>query len=623
MSVSTLRGLAKAHSDKIVDRKHYIRERRRLIDEIVAGKAELIPYSEPIPRRTPESDRTFSDGETTLELPLIEDLPNASDPAEKPKRGLIIACTVVLVAACLGAWFNYSSAPQIEFTEQLPEREMSPQDASQESGGVAILTSFVEQNRWQNEHIVELRRQWLAIDSAQRISVSETSLVHRTTDLIAQKYLEENALLTLSTSQEPRIKQRHLLDLGFALSPGNERIERLDSEWHSANNEVLKNAQRSLEQQAIADSSSFDVGSAAPTLALEESTDDVTEIPLKNDSMDDVEVPVDSTVTSLASDNAEPATIDNIVKVEAESNIAEISPYEPSVETPDEASIMAVPVVSEASDELEPATTAQIPEPVSSKSTAVAKKPLGCRASLAKKRRPYCRDSLAPDSQGPVLAVLPNGTFNMGGLRNEEQPRHAITVGHAFAVSVFEISYREFEQFCTATNVACPVQPWTGPNLPMVNVTWKMASKYTEWLSNVTGAKYRLATESEWEYAARGGTATIYPFGDEILPTDARFSFRAIESKPLANDDRSINRNNFRLYHMVGNVQEWVQDGWEDNYISAPSDASARIGGSNERVVRGGSYADGADKVRSASRTFMAADAANSTTGFRIVREVE
>ncbi|MDA0821564.1 MAG: formylglycine-generating enzyme family protein [Proteobacteria bacterium] len=157
----------------------------------------------------------------------------------------------------------------------------------------------------------------------------------------------------------------------------------------------------------------------------------------------------------------------------------------------------------------------------------------------------------------------------------------------------------------------------------MVNVSWEMASEYTEWLSNKTGAKYRLPTESESEYAARAGTTTVYPFVDEILPTHARFSFRAIASSPLANDNRSVNRNNFRLYHMVGNVQEWVQDGWEDSYVNAPNDSQARRGNSRERVVRGGSYLDGPDKVRSAYRTFLAADAANAATGFRVVREVE
>jgi formylglycine-generating enzyme required for sulfatase activity len=282
-----------------------------------------------------------------------------------------------------------------------------------------------------------------------------------------------------------------------------------------------------------------------------------------------------------------------------------------------------IPVNSKDSDESELANTAQNALPATGKSTTATKKTLACRASLAKERRPYCRDSIAEDALGPELTVLPGGTFNMGGSRREEQPQRVITIGQPFAVSIFEISYREFEQFCTSTAIPCPTQPWSDPNLPMVNVSWEMASEYTEWLSNKTGAKYRLPTESEWEYAARAGTTTVYPFGDEILPTHARFSFRAIASSPLANDNRAINRNNFRLYHMVGNVQEWVEDGWENSYVNAPSDSQARRGNSHERVVRGGSYLDGPDKVRSAYRTFLAADASNAATGFRIVREVE
>jgi formylglycine-generating enzyme required for sulfatase activity len=158
--------------------------------------------------------------------------------------------------------------------------------------------------------------------------------------------------------------------------------------------------------------------------------------------------------------------------------------------------------------------------------------------------------------------------------------------------------------------------------LPIVNVSWSEAVAYAEWLSGVTGARYRLPTEAEWEYAARGGATTTYPFGDELLPTHARFSFRQTEERPLAANDRSINRNDFRLYHMLGNVREWVADAWSDHYAGAPADGRAAPGGAGERVVRGGSYADGADALRVAARVRLGA-AGDRYTGFRLLRELD
>ena len=107
-------------------------------------------------------------------------------------------------------------------------------------------------------------------------------------------------------------------------------------------------------------------------------------------------------------------------------------------------------------------------------------------------------------------------------------------------------------------------------------------------------------SESEWEYAARGGTTTPYPFGDEILISDAVFSDRKQLNAPLPKTDRSVNRNKFKLYHMVGNVREWATDDWHEGYDGAPSDGSARNNsGTPMRVIRGGSYADSAEALRS------------------------
>jgi len=333
-------------------------------------------------------------------------------------------------------------------------------------------------------------------------------------------------------------------------------------------------------------------------------------------NLDEIEIEVPEKETNTVA-------LQNGADVTATTESASLIVESPTLtQTPSVDEIADAPTVALSSGEDEVIADVKPLQKFVAKQPSSVKKSL-CRAALAKRRRPYCHDTLDEETNGPQLAVLPVGTFNMGGKTSEERPQRTINIDHPFAVSIYEISQREFEFYCQATRVDCPSQPWNDANFPVVNVTWEMASDYARWLSSITNATYRLPSESEWEYAARGGTDTPYPFGGEILPTHTRFSFRGAQETPLASDDRSVNRNKFRLFHMVGNVQEWVQDTWNDNYAGAPMDTSARLTGGHEKVVRGGSFRDGPEKIRSASRTYLAAGNANITTGFRIVREVD
>jgi len=190
-------------------------------------------------------------------------------------------------------------------------------------------------------------------------------------------------------------------------------------------------------------------------------------------------------------------------------------------------------------------------------------------------------------------------------------------------MSVHEVTYGEYEQFCENAGRTCPAQPWTGKDYPVVNVSWADAAAYANWLSEKTGRAYRLPSEAEWEYAARGGTTTIYPFGDAIDFSFAVFSYRSKLNSPLPKTDRSINRNPFRLYHIIGNVREWVADYWNDSYAGAPRDAAARTDGdSSRRAIRGGSYNDHAEALRSAARVSLPAGSADRYTGFRVIQEM-
>jgi len=217
------------------------------------------------------------------------------------------------------------------------------------------------------------------------------------------------------------------------------------------------------------------------------------------------------------------------------------------------------------------------------------------------------------------------GAFDMGSEDNDrEGPVRRVEIAAPIALARDEISVAEYRRFCTDTGASCPSAPWGGDDYPVVSVSWEDANAYAAWLSEQTGNTYRLPTEAEWEYAARAGTQTPYSFGDEVTPSSAHSSANGPVDAPLPRGDNDkINRNPFRLYHMSGNVREWVSDAWYDNYEGAPNDGSARTSAAaTSRVVRGGSYADSAPSLRSAAREPIVQTNRDSETGFRVVREI-
>jgi formylglycine-generating enzyme required for sulfatase activity len=247
-----------------------------------------------------------------------------------------------------------------------------------------------------------------------------------------------------------------------------------------------------------------------------------------------------------------------------------------------------------------------------------------CPASIANTRQPYCSDTLAVGGEGPILVVIRAGSFDMGSEANsEESPVHRVTIGMPIAVSRYEISVAEFKLYCAAVERSCPENPWGADDFPVVNVSWDDAVGYAAWLSEQTGRSYRLPTEAEWEYAARAGTTTPFFFGDEVTPSSAHSSANGPNDMPLPSSERRVNRNPFRLYHMSGNVREWVQDSWYRSHEGAPADGSARVSDTESaRVVRGGSYSDIDDRLRSAAREPLGRSHRDSMTGIRVVREV-
>jgi formylglycine-generating enzyme required for sulfatase activity len=210
----------------------------------------------------------------------------------------------------------------------------------------------------------------------------------------------------------------------------------------------------------------------------------------------------------------------------------------------------------------------------------------------------------------PEMVVVPAGSFIMGSPANEagrgidEGPQRKVIIRQPFAVGKFELTFGEWN--ACVTHGGCQLlAPSGGDAFPVINVTWDYAKQYVDWISELTGKSYRLLSEAEWEYAARAGTQTAYSWGDDIdkgrLGEDAGIGLwgRGGPKGPVA----LFSANAFGLYAMHGNVWEWVEDCYHDNYNGAPTDGSAwTTGDCNRRVIRSGSWTDDLQRLRSASR---------------------
>jgi formylglycine-generating enzyme required for sulfatase activity len=213
---------------------------------------------------------------------------------------------------------------------------------------------------------------------------------------------------------------------------------------------------------------------------------------------------------------------------------------------------------------------------------------------------------------------------------NDEQPVHEVHIRRPFAVGRYEITFDQYDEFANATGGQLPDDDGSGRGRrPVISVSWDEAVEYAKWLSQQTGKRYRLPTEAEWEYAARAGTETAYWWGNEMKPGFANcMSCGTRRDKRQTEPVGSFKPNPFGLYDTAGNVREWVQDCWHDNYQGAPSDGSAwekeHNGNCNGRVNRGGAFRSvNKLNVRSSFREMYRAGARPYWVGFRLVREIE
>jgi formylglycine-generating enzyme required for sulfatase activity len=261
----------------------------------------------------------------------------------------------------------------------------------------------------------------------------------------------------------------------------------------------------------------------------------------------------------------------------------------------------------------------------------------------------------------PVMVGIPAGSFTMGSPRGEpgrfdaEGPQHSVSL-RAFALGKYGVTNEEFLIFLRETGYQpAPCDPILGltwespghglayppghispPRWPAVCLSWRDAEAYIAWLNGKVRAKaspaergdgpYRLPSEAEWEYAARGGTSTARWWGEAIGSnyTNCNGCGSKWDGKEIA-DAGSFKSNPFGLYDVLGNVWQWTQDCWNESYVGAPRDGSAWTAGDcSKRVLRGGSWTSVPAFVRSAARSRADANGRDfdysSNAGFRVAR---
>lgn len=586
---------------KITPREEYLRRRRLLISTAISG--EPAPVFDSADSLSGELDLEVDADSDTL-IPSSE---NSKKPAVTPttiatpgkkSRLPVIAATAVTILVVAGGIVTFLSVdeptPALEeqtTTDSVVRTAPPLPESIQEA-----LRSF-ENSGWSDQAAVSFVDQWTALPEKTRQTVKNLPTLSALKEIVAQQSAE---LMTLASA-------------GIEIPPQDRTtIDELSSILDlPANNWAAPLAFE--ETTALAEfSAATDPADLSPGADSFDEPPDSVAVVAESDNQPEylatVTDPLPSNKKRITTTNALPEVAAKIQ--DTQTNITGSSADQ-------------VPEMTAA-----PATTALAETPPKVTQQKVSSRPAsvvlsergGCAAILAANRVLTCRDFLSSKIRAPRMAIIPAGSFTMGDARHPvESPQIKVSIPSAIAISTHEISFREFQLFCKNSNATCPSNPGGDNHMPVVGVSWQDATDYTRWLTQRTGNTYRLPSEAEWEYAARAGTTSVYPFGDNLMVTQARYSTRSREAaEPLANTYLAINPNDFQLYHMVGNVREWVADSWQDHHDSAIATGSPRPG-AGQRVVRGGSFADNAEQLRSSARQPLDGDVRDRFTGFRIL----
>jgi len=232
------------------------------------------------------------------------------------------------------------------------------------------------------------------------------------------------------------------------------------------------------------------------------------------------------------------------------------------------------------------------------------------------------RDTLKDGSLGPEMVQIPAGTFQMGSNdgSSDEKPVHTVSL-KSFALGKYEVTFEEYDKFCDATGRSKPDdEGWGRGRRPVINVNWNDAKAYVKWLSEQTGKDYRLPSEAQWEYACRAGSTGKYSFGDDVSQL-GNYGWYNSNSGSKTHPVGEKQANKFGLYDMHGNVREWLEDNWHDNYNGAPGDGSAWMSGdNNSHLLRGDSWIDDGAFLRCAYRYRYDTSFRYGSRGFRFSR---
>ena len=244
----------------------------------------------------------------------------------------------------------------------------------------------------------------------------------------------------------------------------------------------------------------------------------------------------------------------------------------------------------------------------------------------------------------PPMVVIGAGSFVMGSSAAEqaqtiadgvpkswtdhENPQHTVNV-KKFLMGQTEVTQGQWKAVMGSDKNPSRFNT-CGDDCPVDYVGWNDAKAYITELNRKSGQQYRLPSEAQWEYAARGGTTTAFYTGNTITTDQANFDGKngtyngsaKGEYKAKTLKVKSFNANGFGLYDMHGNVWEWVEDVYHDNYNGAPTDGSAWLSGGDQtlRVLRGGGWGSDPASLRSAIRNWVTPGFRNNYNGFRLVR---
>ena len=256
----------------------------------------------------------------------------------------------------------------------------------------------------------------------------------------------------------------------------------------------------------------------------------------------------------------------------------------------------------------------------------------------------YFSEELSRDVSLEMMAI-PGGQFVMGASKREsnltrERPQHEVEVP-PFFMSKFAITQAQWREVATnyprsRRNLNPTPSLFIGDRLPLEGISWGDGIEFCRRLSRETRRKYRLPSESEWEYACRAGTETPFYFGETITSNLANYRGDRVYAEEEAGEFRDRTTevgmfppNAFGLYDMHGNVWEWCQDMWHPDYYNAPKNGKARTpktdrGLDDDRsLLRGGAWESSPIRCRSAYRTRDERESRSEIFGFRVVCEAE